>query len=61
MIVYVLMRQTGDGCTWENDDIEEIYLHKNKAEWERMCLEESEQDPNTSYFIREHVVIESML
>lgn len=61
MVVYVLFKHTGDGCSWEMEEIEDVFTNKCKAEFEALSLEEKETDQFTSYFVREYGVDEGTL
>lgn len=56
MKVYAIMKHMGDGCSWEMEEVEDLYLNKDKAEWDLILLEEANQERSTSYFIRDYPV-----
>lgn len=62
MVVYVLMKSEGDGCTYSWEEIEYIYLNKDRAEWECILLNEKVKDKNdTGYYVYEYPVDTSEL
>lgn len=61
MKVYAVMKHTGDGCSWEMEEVEQHYLCKDKAVWDMLELEENNKDKDTSFFIREYEVCEDEL
>lgn len=58
--VYLIYKALWDGVDlWET--VEDIYINHDKAEWDRLKLEEEFGDDYISYYIEERIVDQSTL